>query len=346
MSSHATAGGRAVSFVPDGAVTAADGFTILNFGDPQAELDASCAAVSRGLASRIYHTGPDALDLLHRISTNDLNSLVPGRSEMTALTSERGRVIDVLNVAFVEDGRLLLLSESTDPTPAMEWIDKFTILEEAELRDISREFDQFALFGASAFDTAAQVCGKTLQAGTVSSADTPVLGALFVGSLWGDLPRVDVIVPVDGAGQTWDSLRSAGAVPAGETAFTAARVARGIPISGAELSDEANPLEAGLKPIIDFAKGCYIGQEVVARLDTYDKLQRKLVALESSELLSAGTELTADDKRAGLVTSASTIPVGGVYRSLGYARRGSWDDGTVLQAGGIEVTVRTLPALD
>ncbi|MDA0677583.1 MAG: folate-binding protein, partial [Chloroflexi bacterium] len=105
-------------------------------------------------------------------------------------------------------------------------------------------------------------------------------------------------------------------------------------------------LEAGLKPIIDFAKGCYIGQEVVARLDTYDKLQRRLVALESSELLAAGTELTVDGKRAGVVTSVSAIPVNGVHHALGYARRGSWDDGTVLQAGGIDVTVRALPAFD
>jgi folate-binding protein YgfZ len=346
MSSHATSGGRAVSFVPASAVTGADGKTVLHFGEPAAGLDSSCALVSRVASSRISHTGPDALDLLHRISTNDMNSLVFGRAAMTVLTSERGRVIDVLTVAVVEDGRLLLISESADAAPVMEWIDKFTILEDAEIHDVSQELAQFALIGPSAPAVAAKVCGMPVDAGEVVSVDTPVIGAVLVGSMWSDLSRVDVIVPMDEAGRTWNALKAAGAVPAGEIAFAAARISRGIPISGAELTDEANPLEAGLKPIIDFAKGCYIGQEVVARLDTYDKLQRRLVALDSSELPTAGTELTADGKRAGVVTSVSMIPVDGVYRALGYARRGSWDDGTVLQADGIDVTVRALPAFD
>jgi folate-binding protein YgfZ len=346
MSSHATAGGRGVPFVPDDVVLAADGVSVLHFGDPQAEFDASCAVVSRVMASRISHIGPDALDLLHRISTNDLNSLAPGRAAMTVLTSERGRVIDVLNVAFVEDGRLLLLSESAEAAPAMKWIDKFTILEDAELRDVSGELAQFALIGPSSPAVAAKVCGKAVQAGEVVAVDASGAGAVLVSSSWADLPRVDMVVPSDRAGQMWESLRAAGAVPAGEIAFTAARIARGIPISGAELTEDSNPLEAGLKPIVDFAKGCYIGQEVVARLDTYDKLQRRLVILESGELLVAGTELADDGKRAGFVTSVSAIPVHGVYHALGYARRGSWDDGTVLQAGGVEVTVRALSTFD
>jgi folate-binding protein YgfZ len=351
MDSHATAGSKAVSFVPDGGVQGADGATVLHFGDVAGELaafEAVCVLVSRVPASRISHTGADALELLHRLSTNDLISLSTGQSAMTVLTSERGRVIDVLNVAVVADGRLLLLSESADPNPAIEWIEKFTILEDAELSDVSQELVQFSLIGPAAGGVTAKVFGYSTNPGEVMSVDSPVAGAVLVGSEWDNLPRVDVVVPGAAAGTMWNLLMAAGARPAGEIAFTAARVAHGLPVVGAELTEDANPLEAGLKRLISFTKGCYIGQEVVARLDTYDKLQRRLVALESDGELVTGAELTAAGKRAGVVTSVSAIPVASASasekrRALGYARRGSWDNGTVLRADGMEVTVRELP---
>lgn len=322
----------------------------LHFGDPSFELAAfsrSAALVSGAGASRMVHDGADALDLLHRLSTNDLLQLEPGRSALTVLTSERGRIIDVLNVACLREDRLLLMSESRSALPAVEWIERFTIIEDAAVRDVSGELAGFAVIGPAAPAVILSAFDVELGPGdAVSPAGAPE-NTVLVASNWalngGELTRVDVVTPASEAEATWDRLSAAGASPVGEQAFHAKRISRAIPFPGSELTTEINPLEAGLKSLISFTKGCYVGQEVVARLDTYDKLQKRLAQLEFDRDLPAGAELTADGKRAGKVTSVSPLPVSGKFLALGYVRRGYWDAGTKLQCGEATVTVREVP---
>ena len=128
------------------------------------------------------------------------------------------------------------------------------------------------------------------------------------------------------------SLQSAGAVCISESTAETLRIANGQPAYGSEMSDTYNPLEAGLIGAIDFHKGCYIGQEVIARLDTYHKVQKYLVTLrfesdggDVSELAAAlpGARLADDAGKAmGLVTSATVVPTpaGAELVGLGYVR--------------------------
>ena len=323
----------------------------LHFGDTPLELEAfsGSAALVCGLGSALLlHEGPDALDLLHRLSTNDLLQLEPGRSVLTVLTSERGRVIDVLNVAHIESDRLLLLSDSPSAVAAAEWIDRFTIIENAVVSDVSADVARYAVIGPDASNIVRSAFGVDLAMGDVVSPDEAPTGGsiektVLVASNWGGLPRVDVVMPALDAEATWDRLAEAGAVPAGDQAFHTRRVSLVVPFPGTELTADVNPLEAGLKNLISFTKGCYVGQEVVARLDTYDKVQRSLVALTGDGELSAGAELRSGDKRAGVVTYASPLEISGVRHALGYVRRDYLEEGTQLVSGGSIVTVLGVP---
>ncbi len=323
---------------------------ISHFADPERELTAfseagSAALVTRPEISTFIHQGPDALDLLHRLSTNDLLALEPGQNRFTVLTSEKGRVVDLLNVSVLGTDRLLLWSETTKPQPVIDWIDRFTIIEDAELSDVSESLLRLALIGSSAYRMANTAFGVELEPNHTATLSGELDGTFIAASRWGSAERIDIAVPLERTELAWTMLTTTGATPAGDVAYQAARVIAGIPAVGLELDGKANPLEAGLKDLISFTKGCYVGQEVVARLDTYDKLQKQLVKLTGSSPLVEGAELTASGKRAGVVTSVSDLAGQQNFNALGFARRGHWDEGTILECDGETVTVSALPVI-
>lgn len=328
-----------------GAVLDKPGGLAVDFGDTEKELTAfanSAALIDRTSATCLVQEGSDALDLLHRLTTNDLLSLEPGNARFTVLTSERGRIIDVLQVVLESEDRLLLLSESSEANRTMDWIEKFTIIEDSEVRNASDELARIAVIGPEALqivnDTFGIEIARDRTSGSLAGKDGPVI----VASQWAGNDRVDVVIPRANVESVWDKLVAGGAVPAGATAYQAARIDNGVPLAEFELTEDSNPLEVKLKDLISFSKGCYVGQEVVARLDTYDKLQRRLVAFESDSPLSAGANLSSDGKRAGSITSVSSLSADGKFHALGFARREFWTSGTVLEVSGGTVIVREL----
>jgi folate-binding protein YgfZ len=140
------------------------------------------------------------------------------------------------------------------------------------------------------------------------------------------LPGYDVIAPAKHANGLRKALLSAGSpdgVPVlGHDARELLRIEAGIPLFGRELGEDYNPLEAGLREAISFTKGCYIGQEVIARLNTYHKVQKHLVsmAFQGSVAPPAGARLVVGGQDAGWVTSAIFSPVHGRVLALGYLR--------------------------
>ena len=119
--------------------------------------------------------------------------------------------------------------------------------------------------------------------------------------------------------------------------FTQLRMELGIPAFGYELTEDFNPLEAGLISHINFNKGCYIGQEVVARLNTYDKVQRKLVRA-SGECILAEQDLTYDGRLVGVVTSAMN------GAGLGFIRNSHAELSRELECGNQKVMVTEILA--
>ena len=322
----------------------------VSYGDVHAEyetLGAGAAVVDLGHTTRVLHTGRDALDLLNRLTTNDLGGLSAGDVSTTVLTSEIGRVIDVFQVVCLAEDRLMLISESNEPGPLIKNIDKYTILEDAVLEDMSSGTARIGIRGPLARAVMGEITGIDMSAiDSGGSQSVPLLGEgtiLLNGNLF-IREGYDLVLPAGAARQLWETALNAGAAPVGHHALEHGRIKAGLPAPGTELTDRVNPLEAGLDEIVSFTKGCYVGQEVIARLDTYDKVQRRLVGLDVPEGAEPGETLNSGRRTAGWVTSVSTMTNKGRSAALGYVRRAFIEPGTVLGASSGEVNVVETPS--
>jgi folate-binding protein YgfZ len=295
--------------------------------------------VDRSALGRLRATGADVPDLLNRLSTNLVDPLETGKMARTILTTNKGRILDVLTLLRAPDHVLILTSAGALEKVAA-WLEKYTIIEDATFTDVSAQTAHLALTGPKSPAIVAEALGPS--AGNLAPgacAVVPWRGADLLVARTDPLgaPGYDLIAPA----QHGDALRqhlllagkSLGVTSATHEAWEALRVQAGIPAYGHELTEAYNPLEAGLDGIISWTKGCYIGQEVVARLKTYHKVQRHLVrlALDAATPPPPESKLLVEGKDAGVLTSAAPSPDGKGVLGLGYLRTAFLKDGAGLR---------------
>ncbi len=262
-------------------------------------------------AAVVRVTGKDRLSLLHRLTTNDLLPLGdPGRASQTLFTSEKGRIIDWVGVTAEPDALLLRGSAGRAATIAA-WLDRYTIMEDVRAEDVSARY----LLAIAHGDGAAALLPAVPEVGRVSADGAWVRGLAAYGS------RFEGLLEPQAAEAWLAEARRRGATTADAAELEWLRLSAGVPSPAHEFEDEVNPLELRLNAgVISWTKGCYIGQEVISRLDSYDKLQRQLIGFESEALLPAGelreARLVHDGHTLGRVTSLLARPGQG---SLGLA---------------------------
>lgn len=298
--------------------------------------------VDRSDVGRLVVSGEDAVDLLERLSTNALTELDVGEGAATVLTTNKGRILDLLLV-LRREADLLVLTGPGNQGRVAEWVDFYTFVEDVTVEDVTSTTAMLGVVGpgaSAAVEAVTAVAASELalyesSAWTVGGTEALVIRSDPVGE-----PGYEVVVPADARQRAFDALLSVDAVQVGSEAFDLVRIERGIPAFGHELTEAFNPLEAGLIDIISFTKGCYVGQEVVARLNTYDKVQKRLMRMRWS--VGAGPEpgakLVLDGKQVGVVTSAAESPDGGGV-GLGYVRRAHASEGVVLPVEGAYLSV-------
>ncbi len=235
--------------------------------------------------------GPDGLDLLQRISTNDVSRLSVGEHAKTVLTNEKGRIVDVVIVFRIDESRLILSGVSKGDHHLLSWINRFIITENVRLSTISQKYFQILLLNTSI--------------GTIASyfKDTRFLLAQVK---YGDLAITNLIASLDVKTSVSTKLKSGSFEELSEQDYEGYRIRIGLPGFPNELSERFNPLEVGLQSFVSFTKGCYVGQEVIARLDTYQKVHRSLRRLH---LTHPPTNLpvdlvTVEGKNSGVLTSS------------------------------------------
>ncbi len=293
---------------------------------------------------RLYLCGVDHLDFLHRMTSNDFHNLQIGHGLEAVFIEQRARILDLATCYRGPDATALILSpdsRTTIPT----WLDRFIFAEALELADRTDETAMFELVGPHATELVA----RTLEVDLAQLQDHQLLDPQVADGLWlarTPGPGLRAFGPPAAVKALWQRLAAAGARPIGAATWEILRVEQGLPLLGRELTQNYNPWEAGLGRAIHLDKGCYIGQEVIARLDTYDKVKQHLAGLRLStaELPPTGQPLRDGVREVGRITSAVHSPSLGPI-ALAYVRRSACAEGTVLDADGVQATVVSLPFL-
>jgi folate-binding protein YgfZ len=271
--------------------------------------------------------GPESLDLLQRISTNDVSKLNAGGTIQTVLTNDKGRIVEVISVLDQTGSGLLVVGQAKDSSAVRQWIEKFIIMEDITVVELSDEFVHFMLYDAMSIT------------GNATRRPAPYTGR-FIEETLASVQLTHVLVPKASSGEVMQWLSDADFVQCAHQDYEEYRVMNGIPGFPQELSSSYNPLEAGLQPLVSFTKGCYVGQEVVARLDTYKKVQRQLTRFKLDELpLDLPEQIYVGGKEWGNITSAVQMSDTREFRGLGYVKTGneSFIDGMYFLKGGNQI---------
>lgn len=320
-----------------GARLAPDGIP-LDYGDLRAEYHAALEAavlMDRSHEGRLQSEGRDRLALLQRMSTNDVLSLAENEGRPTIFTNPIGRILDRITVYRCGDTALIL----TDPgrgAAVLHYMQRNIFFnDDVRLTDLAPTTRQFALHGPNA-DAAMDALSPKLSAlppmhsQTVTVAGANVLVARtkpLVGAAW------IAIAPDEQAADVWNAIldagRAQGLLPAGSLTYNVIRIRAGRPAAGREASADYIPLEVGLWDEVSFDKGCYTGQEIIARMESRGRLGKTIVSLELDGFIEAPAPLLLNGREIGRLTSSAQSPDGECF-GIGVIKLSAAQPGAVL----------------
>lgn len=329
-----------------GAQHASDGIP-LHFGDQAGEYQAAlthAVLLDRSHETRLVLEGEDRAALLHRMSTNDLQNLAVGEGRVTLFTNANARLIDRAAV-YNRGGTLLLLGEPGRSEGLQAYL-RANIFYNDKVRvtDIALKTHLFSLHGPQANTVMEQLVPESKDVAPLWGLPVTLGAANFWigrrkplhGSHW------SVLVPTEHAEAVWQMLvEQGGAIPAGSLTYNVLRIRAGYPAYGRELSSDFIPLEVGLWDDVSFRKGCYTGQEIIARMESRGRLAKTLVKLGLTAALDAPADLYHDGRRAGVLTSSVVSPLGEIF-AIGVVKMSLARVGQMLTLGEMPVEVVAL----
>ena len=280
-------------------------------------------------------TGPDRVRYLNGMVTSDVATLAPGQGQLSIKATPRGRVEGMLRIRSTADAFLIDVSESSAQAVADSLV-KMMIADDVTLGDGTPERAIIGVYGpqaAARLETVGLAVPSDLYASEVTADVTVVRD-----DRWGPV-GYELHVPPD-ALETWQGrLSEAGATAVSTAALDAVRIEFGRPRDGVDIDTDTIPMEARLEEALNFEKGCYVGQEVIARAHNLGGVKHILVGLQfEGEPPPAGARLEseADGKATGEVTSVVYSPTLEKNIGLGFVRIAHQTPGTglrVLAAG-------------
>jgi len=306
-----------------------------------AALAGGAAYIVRPNAGLLRLTDADRHDFLQRMTTNNIAILRPSQSAVTVLTSPVARVVQVFTVIARSDDLLLLPAPTQSNALARHLRGQIFFMDKVKVQDLSEEWARLRLMGPAA----AQALGAlgVEAASLVANAAVIQDDLIVVAQPHYEIPGYELIVPKERLSAITDALAAAGAHLVSEAVVEARRVELGRPAAGAELIEEYSPLEAGLAWACAENKGCYTGQEIIARQITYDKVTKTLVGLRLASAVATGSDVLADGRSVGAITSVSYSPALGAPIALAIVKRPFNAPGTPVQVGDQAATIVSLP---
>lgn len=308
-------------------------------------LEAEWAAIHQGVGlfdatgrDRLLVTGADRETFVQGLSTNDMVKPPPGTALETAFITPKGKLVADARVVKMDDA-LLFDMEAGRGEALVDVFGRYRIHEDCQFVDASPLLCQLELWG-----DAAKALGEPVPDGTSKAVAIGEEAYLVAGTAFGAI----VFVPADGAEAAADALVARGAVPVGRDAVEVRRLELGLGRYGVDWGETTNPLEAGLDRMLDYTKGCYVGQEVVAKATYIGHVNKRLVRLAWEGDPAPADTVLLGGKSPGRVTSSARVPGTSRVVAMGVVRRDVTAAGTKLRLGdepGPEVTVLGWPWL-
>ena len=323
---------------------------VLGFGND----DGAIAAIDNGVVicdrshwGLLKITGEDRLRYLHNQSTNDFEKLKPGEGSDTVFVTSTARTLD-LATAYVTDDSVLVIVSPHRRQQLFAWLDRFIFpFDKVELTDISADKAIFSILGTESNTILNKVASENISLTNITNHQLVTISRIrSVRIAKGSglaTPGYTLIMDSSVAGAVWSKLVAEGAVAFGDRLWENLRIQQGRPTPDKELTEDYNPLEAGLWQTISFEKGCYIGQETIARLNTYNGVKQKLWGIKLDRSVEPQTPITVADKKVGVLTSYTDTSTGSF--GLGYVRTKAGGEGLQVKVGEAEGELISVPFL-
>jgi folate-binding protein YgfZ len=240
----------------------------------------------------------------------------------------KGRIIDWCRILNSGENEYILIGSSYNASQLIDWINRFIILEDSVVMDISDQYIWLTLIGPHS-----KLFLSEYSNAPVSDTDEAIW-LNYNGTVFPAFKNTNFIVPAynfcfenifaeEIVKSFYKTLTNLNGCLIGNNAFQLIRIESGMPEGNSEISEDYNPHEVRLINSVSFTKGCYTGQEVIARLDTYDKVQKYLMIIDLFEKIDypAPLEVYIEDELIGNLTSHAFNPVTGNIVGLGYIKK-------------------------
>jgi folate-binding protein YgfZ len=311
------------------------------------EITEEYAAARRGVAlfdrsalGKVTVTGRDRLSFLQGMLTNDVKALAPGQGAPAAFLDAHGKVMALL-VVYAATDQVLIELPAQMTAKTLETLDHFLISEKAYFEAADEAFAILSLQGPGARATLEGLTGRPIDLAPYAHVEVEIAGgpARVINRAEGPGPGFHCWIPAEHAEGARAAMQAAGAVPAGAATLEVLRLEAGQPWCPQDVDASVIFPETRLESFVSFTKGCYIGQETVARVKYRGHVNRALSGLvvEGDRVPEAGARVVVDGTDVGRVTSAARSIALGRPIALGYVRREHFEPGTavtVVDAGG------------
>src|SRR5258705_3044010 len=308
--------------------------------------EGGCGLIDLSNRGRLLVSGTEAVTLLNGLITNDMKTLAVNSWMPAAFPNVQGRLIASVRVVRLKDEgtdknvapAFLIDTEAATHDRVLKTIERFTLAGDFRVTDVTNQTAMLSVKGRKATDVVRKTLGdnaadllpnQSIQAAwpqsdqTGSGPEDAISNVIVMRELRAHEDGFDLVVNADQAGGLWDALQNAGAKPVGYAALEIFRIEAGVPRYGIDMDETNVVTETALDDAVSYTKGCYVGQEIIARIKYRGHVAKKLTGVIFEQLVKVAVGATihsADGKEAGRVTSVANSPRLGRTIALAYLK--------------------------
>lgn len=326
-----------------------------HYGDPLSEYPSvrhAAGLADLSFRGKLRLRGKDRVEFLHGMVTNDVKRLSPGEGCYAAITTAKAKMLSDCRIDCLTDSLLMDL-EPEVVEKMKQHLDRYIIASDVAIEDLTEKWGLLSLYGPGAPNLLLESLKLThlpeTEFGCLETQFQNTYLMIARNEITGEV-GYDLFLPSEGLRKLWTALIQAGARPVGQEALNILRIEAGIPRYDVDMDESHFPMEAGLNErAISYTKGCYIGQETIARADAMGHINRFLMGLEvkGEAVPKKGQPILSGARTIGTITSGVRSPTLSKIIALGYVHRDFAKAGTevsiMVEGGHVPAAVVSLP---